>query len=79
MASKLRSKIVFPREYTEVKVTKFQEFVKMAIHFRVQQDSERGKSLVDSPASSSSPSSGREKTESKVSRFRDVYVLNNLC
>ena len=38
----------------------------------------RGNSLVDSPASSSSPSSGREKTKSKVSWFRDVYVLNNL-
>ena len=35
----------------------------------------RGKSLVDSPAASSSPTSGREKTKSKVSRFRDVYVL----
>ena len=54
----------------------------MAIHSRVQQDSvlrsKRGKSLVDSPASSSSPSSGREKTKSKVSWFRDVYVLNKL-
>ena len=69
------------RQCTEpVKVTKFQEFVKMAIHSRVQRDSalrsKRGKSLVDSPASSSSPSSGREKTKSKVSWFRDVYVLN---
>ena len=54
----------------------------MAIHYRIQQDSvlrsKRGKSLVDSPVSSSSPSSRREKTKSKVSRFRDVYVLNNL-
>ena len=54
----------------------------MAIHYRIQQDSvlrsKRGNSLVDSPVSSSSPSSRREKTKSKVSRFRDVYVLNNL-
>ena len=67
-----------------VKVTKFEEFVKMAIHSRVQQDSvlrsKRRKSLVDSPASSSLPSSGREKTKSKVSWFRDVYmyILNKL-
>ena len=63
-----------------VKVTKFQDFVKVAVHSRLQQDSvlrsKRGKSVVDSPSSSSSPGSRREKKKSKVSWFRDVYVLN---
>ena len=54
-----------------VKVTKFQEFIKMTVHSKAQQESlirsKRGKSLADSPSSTSSPSSGREKKKTKVS------------
>ena len=63
-----------------VKITKFQEFVKMAENSKAQQESvirsKRGKSIVESPSSTSSPSSRREKKKSKVS-FPSYFV--NSC
>ena len=53
-----------------VKVSKFQEFVKIVLQSKTQQESvirsKRGKPLEDSPTSTFSPSSKREKKRSKV-------------
>ena len=53
-----------------LKVTKFQELVKMVLS-KAQQESiiqsKRGKTVQESPSSTTSPSVGREKERSKVS------------
>ena len=53
-----------------MKVSKFQEFVKIVLQSKTQQESiirsKRGKPLEDSPTSTFPPSSKREKKRSKV-------------
>ena len=54
-----------------LKVTKFQELVKMVLYSKAQQESiirsKRGKTVQESPSSTTSPGVGREKKRSKVS------------
>ena len=63
------------------KVTKFQEFVKMVMHSKAQQDSvmrsKRGKSVQQSPSSTTSPGVGRDKKRSKVS-YLYAYLIRIL-
>ena len=63
-----------------VKVTKFQEFVKMVVQSKTQQESvirsKRAKSFEDSPTSASSPSSRREKKKTKVRPTRHYALFN---
>ena len=54
-----------------LKVTKFQELVKMILYSKAQQEpiirSKRGKTVQENPSSTTSPGVGREKKRSKVS------------
>ena len=63
-----------------LKVTKFQELVKMVLYSKAQQESiirsKRGKTVQESPSSTTSPGVGREKKRSKVSWLE--LMLRNL-
>ena len=67
-----------------LEVTKFQELVKMVLYPKAQQESiirsKRGKTVQESPSSTTSPGVGREKKRSKVSwlelMLRRIFFIN---
>ena len=81
---KISLAIVFHLECAEL--TKFQEFLKMVLRSKAQKESiirsKRGKTVQESPSSTTSPDVGSEKKKSKVSclqlMLRKFFLLIKL-